>query len=54
MKKRSINTGFKDDQGNPIFVGNTLLCRYGYKVIVKKDKNGFYGKLVCDQISFLR
>ena len=46
MKK---DTGLKDDSGNPIKVGYTLECIYGYSVIVKYSKTrGFYGKLICD------
>lgn len=40
-------TGFYDDNKKGIFLGDILLSKYGYKVIVKSDKNGFYGQLVC-------
>jgi len=37
----------KDDNGNPIKVGDVLRCVYGYSVMVVKCNTGFYGKLVC-------
>lgn len=45
-----ISTGYFDDNGEPIFVGDKLKSIYGYEVIVAKydDKDDFYGQLVCD------
>ena len=46
-----LNTQYIDDEGNQIFVGDTLRCKWGYDIIVMKDKNGlgYHGKLVCDE-----
>lgn len=42
-------TGYWDDSGNKIYVGDTLLSKWNYKVIVVQDEDGNYnGKLVCD------
>jgi hypothetical protein len=45
------NTGYKDNNNNPIFVGDKLKSKWGYEVIVceYEDKSGYYGKLVCDE-----
>jgi hypothetical protein len=40
----------KDEIGNEIFLGDRLWCMDGYDVIVKKNKDGYYGKLVCDPL----
>ena len=42
------STGMLDENGAEIFVGDTLHCVFGYKVIVQKDHTGVYGKLICD------
>ena len=44
---KKTSTGMRDNLGAEIFLGNRLWCMDGYNVIVKKDKNGYYGKLVC-------
>ena len=42
-------TGYFDDNGDPIYVGQKLKSQWNYEVIVCKSDNGsFYGKLVCD------
>jgi len=42
-------TPYKDYYDTEIAIGDTLLCDYGgYCVEVRKDKNGYYGKLVPD------
>ncbi len=46
MKKEF--TGYKDDNGKPIFVGQKLKSEWGYKVIVTKSGTEFLGKLVCN------
>lgn len=48
-----ISTGYFDDNGEPIFVGDKLKSIYGYEVIVRKSTpnesiDDFYGELVCD------
>lgn len=37
-----------DDNGEKISVGDILLSEVGYKVLVCKDKNGYYGSLICE------
>ena len=41
-------TGFYDDNKQPILVGDKLKSEWGYEVIVVKDRDGYSGKLVCD------
>lgn len=42
-------TGYFDDNGEPIYVGEKLKSKWNYEVIVcKSDDGSFYGKLVCD------
>lgn len=41
-------TGYYDDNGNAINVGDKLKSKYGYEVIVVSDNEGYSGKLVCD------
>ncbi len=42
-------TGYFDDNGDPIFVGQKLKSEWNYEVIVcKSDDGSFYGQLVCD------
>lgn len=44
----SLKTGLKDDNGIPIFLGDTLLSKYKYQVVVEIRENGdYYGRLVC-------
>lgn len=40
--------GFYDDNNQPILVGNKLKNEWGFEVIVVKNKNGYSGKLVCN------
>ena len=51
MISNKIPTNHNDDNGNPIFVGDTLLSEWNYYVTVCEDKEDkhypFYGKLVC-------
>ena len=42
------NTKFKDDNGDPIFVGDELQSKWGYKVLVIKDGNGYAGSLITE------
>ena len=45
-----VLTGYSDDNGNMICVGDRLKSKWGYEVIVIQDKDGDYlGKLVCDE-----
>ena len=51
MEKNINNnfTGYSDDNGNPIFVGQKLESKWGYEVIVcKSDEDAYYGQLVCN------
>lgn len=42
-------TGYFDDNGNPIYVGQKLKSEWNYEIIVCKSGDGsFYGQLVCD------
>ena len=42
-------TGYFDDNGIPIYVGQKLKSQWNYEVIVcKSDDGSFYGRLVCD------
>ncbi len=41
-------TGFKDDCGQDIFVGDILYSKWDYFVIVYEDRKDFYGRLICD------
>ena len=41
-------TGICDKNGMPIFVGDILKHRDGYRVVVQKGTYGFFGKLVCN------
>lgn len=45
MKKKF--TGLYTADGKPIHVGDTLYSADGYFVIVRLDKDGVYGQLVC-------
>lgn len=46
----SEGTKYLDDNNEKIYVGDTLLSEYGYKVLVVKNGNNSYsGKLVCDE-----
>lgn len=49
QKKITMNnfTGLYDDNGSPINIGDKLISIYEYEVIVMKDKEDYYGKLVC-------
>lgn len=38
----------KDDKGEEIGIDDILMSEYGYKVLVCKDKNGYYGSLICE------
>ena len=41
-------TKYYDNNNTPIFVGDTLKSKWGYKVIVVKEKDKSYsGKLIC-------
>jgi len=43
-------TGLYDDNGLPIHVGETLVSKFGYEVIVYQlDNDEFAGKLVCKE-----
>ncbi len=41
-------TGYFDDSGKPIFVGDKLLSKWGYQVIVIEEDNTYSAKLICD------
>ena len=41
-------TGYYDDNKKPIYVGDTLRSEWNYDVIVVKDRDGYSGKLVCE------
>lgn len=45
-----VFTGFFDEHGSAIFVGDILLSEYGYTVTVclDEDDNSFYGSLNCE------
>ncbi len=47
MKTNRTSTGMSDNLGAEIFLGDRLWCTDGYDVLVKKDRNDFYGKLIC-------
>ena len=47
-KSTSKSTGFFDDRGVEIMLGDILQNEYNYKVIVKGKKGDFYGKLICE------
>ena len=38
----------KDDNGEKISLGDILISEYGYKVLVCKEGNDFYGSLICE------
>lgn len=42
------STGYLDDFGKPIFVGDKLLSKWGFQVVVIEEDNTYSGKLVCD------
>ena len=45
-----MKTKYLDDNGVIIILGDTLESEWGYKVIVKEEKDGdWYGQLVCDE-----
>ena len=47
--KELTPTKLKDDNNNPINIGDILQSEWGYKVVVSVDDDGdLYGKLVCD------
>ena len=50
LREKYSFTGYHDDQGKKIYLGDTLRSEHGYDVIViRGDKPGeFWGKLVCD------
>ena len=42
-------TGYLDDNGEPIFVGDILESEWKYQVVVQESEDGdFYGKLICE------
>lgn len=45
-----VFTGFIDEEGNAIYVGDILSSEYGYTITVCCDKedNIFYGSLNCE------
>jgi hypothetical protein len=46
-----METGYFDDNGQSIYVGDRLKSKWGYEVIVANEKidGEFVGKLVCDE-----
>ena len=42
-------TGYYDDNGIAILVGDKLKSEWGFDVIVYKDGYNFSGKLICDE-----
>jgi hypothetical protein len=42
-------TGYYDDTNKPIFIEDKLKSEWNYEVIVQKDGDSYYGKLVCDE-----
>ena len=42
-------TGYYDDNGKAILVGDKLKSEWGYEVIVYKEDNEFLGKLACNK-----
>jgi hypothetical protein len=45
-----IFTGYQDDKGQKIFVGDILLSEWNYLVMVYQDKDNysFVGSLICE------
>lgn len=40
--------GMYDDKGSRICVGDRLLSKWGYEVIVEEKEGEYYGKLICE------
>ena len=50
LLSNELFTGYNDDNGSKIFIGDKLRSEWGYDVIVVKDEDGDYtGKLICDE-----
>lgn len=46
--ERKKYTGYKDDNGNNIFVGDELMSEWNYRVLVKELDGAYYGELLCE------
>lgn len=44
-----METGYFDDNGKSIYVGDRLKSEWGYEVIVEMIDGEYVGKLVCDE-----
>jgi len=40
-----LNTGLRDKNGSPLYIGDLVYCTDGYDLVIE---TGFYGKLICD------
>ena len=50
LLSNELFTGYSDDNGSKILIGDKLRSKWGYEVIVVKDEDGDYtGKLICDE-----
>lgn len=50
LLSNELFTGYSDDNGSKILIGDKLRSEWGYEVIVVKDEDGDYtGKLICDE-----
>lgn len=48
MSIKEKDTGFFDDKGKHIYVGDILRSEWNYDVIVRQDEEGqYYGELIC-------
>jgi hypothetical protein len=43
------NTGFKDQYGNVLMIGDFVYSSDGYDLQIKGSESGYYGRLICEK-----